>query len=520
MLLPFFLFFSLNCFSSNLGEKQSIDFFGPTSPAFEYNDFSPAPTERDERLSEIPYYKALNLDLITLNHFLNYDFVVSAQCSNVTLNQHTDYIRYLYRLLVLSSLYEAGMSNSSTLKKLNVNKHQCHVNWIELLKRCNAKSEDMKTFIRRATQIAAQGELILPQDHSYKKFSEQWFRTLADKQNISEVTSLRVRNYCQRKKLNCDHNLAQVQKSLAEICDNDQQLFLSLCSEQDQSYGFSRIPLIKDLISTSNAMTVINGSGEGQGCLSRFQDENKFRETRNPELELMLVPLFTSIKKNLPSRFQLGRLFLPGALKEFDDKGLKEFLYVEATPTATPSPTPTAIVTPLIVKTAAPTPTPKPVKTPTPAPKVVATATPVPIKKSAFLIASEKLDKEHLDQIKVDMDELKTDLIFSEKVVAKLHDNLKKFQTRQALQDMKEFDFLGTKAVPVKLIFLKYLIENNEHQGLFNMRAILGDVFYVLNDLDKFKKNQQNPPRLILILNNAETGNRWQIFIKKETKKP
>lgn len=518
--LPKETLLAANHLATSLGEKESTDFYGPTNPSFEYNDFSSAPTSRDDRLSEVPYYKHLNVDLMGLDHFLHYDLPVSGQCSNVSLGQHANYIRYLYRLVVLSYLYEANMSMSTTLKKLNINNHPCQLNWSKVLKQCEAKSSDMKTFLRRAGQIVSQSELILPQDHSYKKFSESWWQLFSDKNNKTDTTSIRLRQICKDKKMNCENDLVGMQKNLGEVCEKDRQSFLLICSELDQGHGYSEIPLVKDLISSSNAMAIINGSGEGVGCLTRYQEQNKYRETRNTELEMMFVPLFNSIKSNLPSRFQLGRLFLPGALKEFDDKGLKEFLFAEATPTATPTKAPTPVATPLIVKTATPTPTPKPTKAPTPVPKIVVIATPVPVKKSAFLLAAEKLDKEHLDQVKVDMDQLKTDLVFSASVVSKLHENLKKFQTRQALQDMKEFDFLGTKAVPVKLIFLKYLIENNEHQGLFNMRAILGDSFYVQNDLDKFKKGQANPNRLILILNNADTANRWQIFVKRETTKP
>lgn len=505
---------------NNLGEKETTDFYGPANPAFEYNDFSSTPTSRDDRLSEVPYYKHLNSDLMNLDQFMHYDLPVSGQCSNVTLNQHTPYIRYLNRLLMLSYLYEVQKDIVLTLKKLNLNQSKCHVNWVQFLKKCDAKSTDMKTFLRRAQQIVSQPDAVLPQDHSFKKFSENWFNSF-DSRNHYDIAMVRLREYhCLQKNTNCYKDNASLINNLEQICEQDQKLFLSICSEVDQGYGYSQIPLIKELIASSNAMVVINGSGEGLGCLERFSEQNKYHEKRNDDLKYTFGPAHYFIKTKLPQRFHLGRLFLPGALKEFDDKGLKEFLYVEVTPTATHTPTATPTPTPLIVKTATPTPTPKPTKTPTPAPKIVATSTPIPIKKSAFLMACEKLDKENSELVKVDMDQLKADFVFSEVVVKKLHENLQKFQTRQALQDMKDFDNLGTKAVPVKLIFLKYLIENNEHQGLFNMRAILGDKFYVQNDLDKFKKNQANPARFILIQNNADTGNKWQIWIKRDTTRP
>ncbi|MFT6545062.1 MAG: hypothetical protein ACJAT2_002388, partial [Bacteriovoracaceae bacterium] len=91
-----------------------------------------------------------------------------------------------------------------------------------------------------------------------------------------------------------------------------------------------------------------------------------------------------------------------------------------------------------------------------------------------------------------------------------LEEPLKDYQTRQALQDMKTFDKLGTRQEPVRLTFLKYFIDKNSHQGLFNITAILGSSFWVKNDID-------NIPGAVYIeiRNDESTGNVWQIIVKK-----
>jgi hypothetical protein len=280
----------------------------------------------------------------------------------------------------------------------------------------------------------------------------------------------------------------------------------------------SKIKLPTEIILGSNVANVINEQGNAKECLDRFSKLNAEKESSYAIWTKMLPTLYLYVKDNLPARFLQGRLFLPGALKEFDDKGLKEFLFVENTPTPTPSPTPTPII--VVTKVATPTPTPKIVITKTPTPTPSPTPTPILVKKSSFLLACEKLDREKLAQVELDMDLFKQDLNLTPEIVEKLKTRLTPFQTRQALQDMKEYDKFGTKEVPVKLVFLKYLIETSQHQGLFNMRAVLGNNFYVQNDIDKTSKGNYYPARLILLKNDESTNNRWVISILSDTKKP
>ena len=57
-------------------------------------------------------------------------------------------------------------------------------------------------------------------------------------------------------------------------------------------------------------------------------------------------------------------------------------------------------------------------------------------------------------------------------------------------------------------MFLKYLIDFDYHQGLWNILAILGDHFYVLNDIEK-----KSDPIKIHLSNDLSTNYGWQIEV-------
>jgi hypothetical protein len=82
--------------------------------------------------------------------------------------------------------------------------------------------------------------------------------------------------------------------------------------------------------------------------------------------------------------------------------------------------------------------------------------------------------------------------------------------TREALQEMMSYDKLGSKEGPVPLIFLKYMIDMQEHHGLWNIISVLGDKFYVSNEIDA----GLNPEvQFVQMSNNESTGRQWQLFV-------
>lgn len=84
--------------------------------------------------------------------------------------------------------------------------------------------------------------------------------------------------------------------------------------------------------------------------------------------------------------------------------------------------------------------------------------------------------------------------------------------TRDALSEMMTYDKLGTKEGPVPLLFLKFMIDMQEHHGLWNMIAVLGDKFYVSNEIDAPFKPE---PELVQLMNDESTGRQWQLYVLK-----
>ena len=91
---------------------------------------------------------------------------------------------------------------------------------------------------------------------------------------------------------------------------------------------------------------------------------------------------------------------------------------------------------------------------------------------------------------------------------------LKKYQTRFALESMKNADKLGSIDEPVRLMFLKFLVAQDQHQGLWNIVNVIGPEFYVVNDLDK-----KTDPVWVKLSNERSTNFNWQLTIVSLRKK-
>lgn len=122
-----------------------------------------------------------------------------------------------------------------------------------------------------------------------------------------------------------------------------------------------------------------------------------------------------------------------------------------------------------------------------------------------------KLVRKQLKRSPVDMSQFSQEFTFSPQVVRAISAPLKDFQTREALEDLKRFDKLGTKRQPVRLLFLKLLIDQEEHTGLWNIVGVLGNTFYVINDLEK-----KRIPVVVELKNDESTGHIWQLTIINE----
>ena len=146
----------------------------------------------------------------------------------------------------------------------------------------------------------------------------------------------------------------------------------------------------------------------------------------------------------------------------------------------------------------------------TKASKVVKVAKKKPQKLSSFKEASLYLARNNLDELELDMAKFKFDYTFTLKQHEQYRERVKKVSRFTTLKELKKFDKLGSKEAPVPLKFLKYLIDENMHQGLFNIINVIGDNFYVLNDIDEKSHIEK-----IQLLNTRNTNFSWQIKILK-----
>ncbi|PIK15048.1 hypothetical protein [Halobacteriovorax sp. JY17] len=492
--------------SSFVGEQPTPLYFGPISPKYSFSSIDGEISFSDDEYYNEYLPSLIEKEIFNLNELWSKEFPAKSNCPDFYLNENIEYIRYLYRLITISYLFESMKENHSLMYEIDGNEKLCSLDWKKTLGMCSPKSVEMIKFVKRAKT----------------RYLKDWNPGALSKLNSSEregwlenfksltprgVAKTRVYEWLKEKGIkNKNFTIDKSHQALASICHNDKELLVQLCSERDDLYGLSSVPKAIELLYESNAANVINTGGHGLSCLKRYSALFSTKERSYPDLEI----IFSLVSKQLEaskSRYAQGDLFLPGALKEFDDKGLGDFLFVEKKVEPKPEPKPT----PIIVIKPKPKPLPKPVVA-TVKPVVKAEPVKLPekiiIKVSAFEQAVRNLLELKLTVSTVNMGKMKSDFVFSDTMVEALKTPLKDYQTREALSDMKKYDGLGQRTEPMRLIFLKYLIENHLHQGLYNIVSIVGERFWLLNDIDG-----KTEPVYAEILNNESTNYKWQINI-------
>jgi len=487
-----------------LGEYNPSDYFGPLFPAFkkrlgllrDYQDL-------DQAFSQKYVQEMTDPEIAELEYQWFYEIPGMEICPNIELGANLDFIRYLYRLLATSYLYEGILDIHQFIRKAGGVMSSCPVKPDILFENCSPKYVEFKKFIDRAGPAYAR----FVKDVEFAQWKNSEFQaTLSDirQGKSSSVAGSLLHSWC--KDNNCEvKNKSSMIKKLDSECSKYVSMISNICNERDSLYGLSSIKEAKILLLQSNTFTIINQLGQGEGCLRRFKTLFQDREIVSHELKTLFSLVFKKLIKG-DYAYTQGRLFLPGALKEFDDHGLMDFLYVK-TDTPVKKVAQTVVVpskkirSKKIVKVAVEKPQPVVVVTPTPAP------TPVP-HISQFELASRERRFKNLDSVAVNMELMRKDNPFGPKLVFALAEPIRKFQTRKALEDMKQLDSLGTKQAPVHLMFLKFLIENDYHQGLFNIQSILGTHFWIINDLESKKY-----PEYIMLANDQSTQFKWQIYI-------
>lgn len=422
-------------------------------------------------------------------------------CSNELLSEHFDDIRFSYRLITLSYLLEGEWHLKLVSDHLKL-KNGCQFDLKNWLNSCRPKSEDMKKLVKRLQNFLPRYDETLPVD--YKK--ENWWKEFS--QNDYKLYShYRMNTEC-KGKCNEDHLADRYKK----VCEEDQKIMTMICSETDDIYGLSASRDAYYLLGLSNIINNYNKKGEAMGCLRRFSEVMAHKEVRYEVLTQLFPSLQNFLRQKYQERFLQGRIFFYGAAKEFEQKGVHDLFVKEQPLKIEKAPELKEVAVAVVPKKVESEPVKEQVSSP------VVTEAKVPVKeirkpmKSAFLQAAELRAQDNLDQVEVDMLKLKYDYVFSLNMINTLSARLKTFMTREALTEMAAYDKLGTKEGPVPLLFIKYMIDMQEHHGLWNIISIVGDKFYVSNEIDA---SFSPAPELVQLVNNEATGRQWQLLILK-----
>ncbi len=483
-----------------LGEKDYPLYYGKFYPDFQYDPYMGEIHNIDDEVNTKYQYRGLTNSLYDLDVYLRTEFTSGVLCPNEMMAEHINYIQYSFRLVNLSYLFEAIINFDELAQKFSRPK-ECKTDARELLNKCEPKTQEMKYFKAEALGFIEN----IKEIRKKSGLSDIEFKSLGKVFEKKEgLFSKRLDSYCTYYK--CSSN---IEKDTALMCKRDKELFLSICSEEDRFLGMNSTAHPYYLLSRSNIVNNFNEMGYALGCMRRYSQLMRHKEDKN----LYLANIFPTIKEKLEAkfgeRFLQGMLFIPGALKEFREKGLvgifdKHEKIAQAKPVLKANPK-TSIAPKLVL----------PKKDPI---KLVAKVNKERKEKekkglrSAFKQAVDLLNELSLDKVSVDMVKFKYDYIFTSKMKESLAGPLDKFIKQKSIKEMKKFDALGTKKGPVPLTFLKYMIDTNKHQGLYNLKIVLGEKFYVKNNIDE----KSNEIVFINLENNPQTNYQWQLSILSE----
>jgi hypothetical protein len=491
-----------------LGEKTQPIYAGPWRPVSHHDPYFGRYSLDDEQFFNGYFYNYIWEGAPDWSRFFSEEMMGASTCPHNILSQNFDEIRYGFRLIALSYLLEildGERHEMALLKKADT----CTFDLQEILKTCRPKTDDMKTFIQNLTTQKPYSAPIIDKSHNFATYQKTWLQKINTKD--ATLGGIRLKVQCRSENTSCVNMPAE--KAVAMMgrsCGEDRKLFQEICSEEDQLYGISTSPMSTHLLSTSNLMNLINAEGMAMGCLRRFGQMMASKERHYPVLNGLQPIVYSQLRTNYGERYLLGRAFVFGALKEFTQKGLKNIFEpqvakVEEKPVEKPievAKTPVVAEKPVVVEVKPVVPEKKPAKTPE-----------VPLEvKTAFLQAAEVRLSQNLERVDVDMLKFRYDYVFSMAELQLLSESLKDYVARGALEEMRSWDKLGEKEAPMPLTFLKYLIDSENHQGLYNVVGVLGDKFWVMNDIDQAK---QLNSEYVELRNDASTGNTWQLYILK-----
>lgn len=494
------------------GQKDFDEFYGSRDLYYSVDPYHGNVQFEENSIFKSYFDYLISSELKEHGDFFQGPFQSSLSCPHWEMDKMYEHLRFANRVIALSYIYESIRLQKITGKKLGDNK-VCSIDWNKILKQCKPVSKDMNLFVKSASHIIKnERESFIDVSHSIKKYQSQWQENY-NKNKFTDISHYRVKLYCQEEYCNKRIDSKTAIKIMNKSCESDTQKFIRICSEIDQLYGMSEIQEAYALLVNSDILTMYNSEGHAAGCLRRFKQQTRSKEVKNNLLKTIFPIVYEHMLKD-QERFLQGSIFFAGTLKQFVDKGLDTIYRTEPVKKVVKKVEKKVVVKSVKKEDKVEFIDRREKKKKKKKKKIVVKKKPkkkAP-KKSSFLLAVEMQQQLDMERVKVDMLRFKYDFLFSIPLKKLLDKNLEVYTTRKGLEQMKKYDNLGSPSGPMPLMFLKYLIETDKHQSLYNILIVVGEQFYVNNDIDKLANTQFD---YIELRNDETTNNRWQINVLK-----
>lgn len=484
-----------------LGERRGEDVAPVSSLRYLINEETLEYDVSDTYLNDYYVKSLLSFEVFATGDFLSKELYLASECTKNDFIENMDNMRFLFRGVALSYLVQdLRYLNHESLKFDK--KSYCDLDPKELFKTCKPKTKSMREFLKNSQDLMSlQNQMIIPASHNYKQAKNDFLKSYHS-ETKSDLTR-RLKASCEG--LKCTIVTEQDLESLMKrMCIQDKKMVEKICSEEDAHYGYNSSPIaLFDLQKNAYVTSVRNLPA----CLRRYTSYFKKKELGAKALN----PIFLAHQFLGAKEFPMHKAL---ELKYFENKGLKSVLsFDEPAKDIKVANEPPKKVPLIEVKKEIPKIAEKKVEKVSIA-KAKSEKKKAPEKNYSYFFQScSDLKNLNLESLKLDMNRFKYDWVFSLEQIEKLNTNLKDYMTSRVLKLLRDQEDLGTNDGPLPLKFLKFLIDENNHESLYNVINVLGDSFYVVSEFDG---EEHKVIQKIRILNDESSNNEWQIILLKD----
>src|SRR5690606_14965414 len=136
-----------------LGQSDIEHYAGPLHPDMDHHKSSGAIEFADDVFAANYFAPITSQAIYEWKQTWFDEFPNQSSCPNSYMSENIDYIRYLYRLLTLSYLYEALKDYQETLYGLGESSQKCGISYEAIFSKCRPSHDEMKKFVMRAKSV-------------------------------------------------------------------------------------------------------------------------------------------------------------------------------------------------------------------------------------------------------------------------------------------------------------------------------------------------------------------------------